>query len=108
MLEKTYKYSITNEKVIEKIVEDEHAVIAHVILPMGDSLPEHYSNSNTYMIILKGEATVKLEDEAPNTYTAGDIANIGYNLKMNIKNSGSGNLELFMVKAPGPDSYLKK
>jgi len=55
MVEKKYEYSITDDKIIEKIVDDENINLNHMVLVKGTGLPEHYSNSNVYMIIVRGE-----------------------------------------------------
>ena len=108
MLEKAYKFTISDEKIIEKIVDDNNAAINHVVLPKGTGLPEHYSNSNVYLIILRGSVTIKLNEKVSETYRDGDILSIPYNTKMNIENSGDDVLELFIVKSPNPNNYTDK
>ena len=55
MLEKKYLFSITGDKTVERIVDDENIHLNHIVLVKGTGLPEHYSNSNVYMIIVRGE-----------------------------------------------------
>jgi len=105
MLEKIYKYQKLNEKIIEKIVDDENLALNHMILTKGTGLPEHYSNSNVYMIIVMGTMTIKLDDQEPQKYKAGDIVNIPYNIKMNVNNFDEEVLEFFVVKAPNPKNF---
>lgn len=105
MIEKNYKYLLTNEKVIEKIVDDENIHLNHMVLVKGTGLPEHYSNSNVYMVIVRGTMSIKLNDEEANNYTIGDILNIPYNTKMNVNNFHEDVLEFFVFKTPNPKNY---
>ena len=105
MLEKTYTFSNGNEKKIEKIIDDQAVMINHMIFPEGEGLKEHYSNSNVYMIVIKGAVTLQLGDQEPHRYEAGQIINIPYHIKMNVNNRDPEILELFVIKAPGPAFY---
>lgn len=108
MLEKIYNYSTQDNKKIEKIIDDENLLINHMILPMNESLPEHYSNSNVYMVIVRGTMSLRLDEQAICRYSRGDIVNIPYNTKMNVVNSDVNILEFFVVKAPNPKDYAEK
>ncbi|KPU44713.1 hypothetical protein OXPF_17990 [Oxobacter pfennigii] len=107
MLENIYRFSRDDTKLIEKIIDDDPVLINHMILPEGEGLPEHYSNSNVYMIIIRGEMTLKLNDQEQHLYTCGQIINIPYQTKMNVNNFGGGVLEFFVVKSPNPKHYKK-
>lgn len=105
MMEKNYKYMVTNEKIIEKIVDDENIHLNHMVLVKGTGLPEHYSNSNVYMVIVRGTMTTKFNDREVNEYTVGDILNIPFNTKMNVNNFHEEVLEFFVFKTPNPKDY---
>ncbi|WP_017414383.1 cupin domain-containing protein [Clostridium tunisiense] len=105
MMEKNYKYMVTNEKIIEKIVDDENIHLNHMVLVKGTGLPEHYSNSNVYMVIVRGTMTTKFNDGEVNEYTVGDILNIPFNTKMNVNNFHEEVLEFFVFKTPNPKDY---
>jgi len=105
MIEKLFTCSEGSEKTIEKVVLDDNVNINHMILPEGESLPEHYSNSNVYMIVAKGKVSLELDSQKRHDYPAGSILNIPYNTKMNVKNNQSSLLELFVVKSPAPNKY---
>lgn len=105
MIEKVYSFKDADEKLIEKIVNDDNIALNHMILTEGTSLPEHYSNSNVYMIVVKGCMTLKLNEQNPREYKKGSIINIPYNTKMNVGNLSSEKLEFFVVKAPSPANY---
>ena len=108
MLEKKYVYSLADDKIIERIVDDENIHLNHMILIKGTNLPEHYSNSNVYMIIVRGKMTLQLNEQEPHHYTKGDIINIPYKTKMNVHNQDEEVLEFFVVKSPNPKNYREK
>lgn len=107
MLEKLYNYKITDEKTIERIVDDENINLNHMVLTKGTGLPEHYSNSNVYMVIIRGQMTIKLDEQEPAKHVVGDIINIPYNTKMNVNNFDDDVLEFFVFKSPNPKNYRK-
>ncbi|MGI6486174.1 MAG: hypothetical protein GX759_03630 [Thermoanaerobacterales bacterium] len=102
MLEKTYNFTTADEKNIEKIIDDDNLNINHMVLTKGTGLPEHYSNSNVYLIIVRGVMTIKLSEQEPARYEHGSIVNVPFNTKMNIKNLDEEVLEFFVVKSPNP------
>ncbi|HHY24333.1 MAG TPA: hypothetical protein GX527_08900 [Clostridiaceae bacterium] len=107
MIEKQYVFTQTNTKLIERVLEDDNAGINHMVLQKGDSLPEHFSNSNVYMIVIRGNITLRLNDQEPHNYPEGSIINIPYNIKMNVSNQQDDVLEFFVVKAPSPKNFKK-
>jgi len=105
MLERIYEFSKSDIKIIEKLVDDAPLLLNHMVLPTGEGLPEHYSNSNVYIIIIRGIITLTLGDQCSSNYHGGQIIDIPYKTKMNIINNQSDVLEFFMVKAPNPSVY---
>lgn len=104
MIEKHYSYTQSNEKVIEKLVGDDVAMINHIVLAIGDALPEHYSDSHVYLIIVRGSLTIQLDDQEAQQYQA-SVVNVPFHTKMNISNTAKEALEFFIVKAPHPRVY---
>lgn len=105
MLEKIYSFSTDDTKHIEKLIDDDPVLINHMILQKGEGLPEHYSNSNVYMVIIRGNMTLKLNEQEPHFYTYGHIINIPYHTKMSVYNFDDDVLEFFVVKSPNPKHY---
>ena len=105
MLEKIYDFSKEDTKNIEKLIDDDHLLLNHMILPKNTGLPEHYSNSNVYMIVVRGILSLQLEDQELQHYENGHIINIPYNTKMNVNNFNDEVLEFFVVKSPNPKNY---
>lgn len=102
MVEKQHKYTISDKKMIERLIEDDNVGINHMVLTKGDALPEHYSNSNVYMIVARGIVTLALDDQKPASYPRGSILEIPFKTKMNVYNTAEEILELFVIKAPSP------
>lgn len=102
MVEKVFVLTQSDKKTIEKILFDENIHYLHMILPEGDSLPEHYTNSTVYMTVVRGRLTIRLNDLKANEYEAGTLLKIPYNTKMNAANHQKDTLELIVVKAPAP------
>ncbi|EOD01108.1 cupin domain-containing protein [Caldisalinibacter kiritimatiensis] len=105
MIEKVYNYKNADERIIEKIVDDDNVALNHMVLTKDTGLPEHYSNSNVYMIIVRGTMTLQLDEQEPIKYSVGDIINIPYKTKMNVNNFDNATLEFFVIKAPNPRNY---
>jgi len=102
-----YHFQSTESKLIEQIVNADEVQINHIILPAGEKVPEHYSNSNVYLIIIRGTMTITLEGE-PRRYSRGHILFVPYRTRMLIENHDGETLEFFVVKAPHPQKYTER
>ena len=105
MIEKTYDYSLEDLKKVEKLIDDDPMMLNHMVFPMNQGLPEHYSNSNVYMIVVRGTLTLQLEEQESHRYGKGTSLNIPFHTKMNVNNKDEEVLELFVIKAPNPRIY---
>ncbi|MDL2248399.1 cupin domain-containing protein [Tyzzerella sp. OttesenSCG-928-J15] len=104
-MEKVYSFKQSEDKLIEKILDDDVVMINHMILNQGEALPQHDSNSNVYMIIVHGTVTAQLGENLAKRYEQGNILNIPGRIKMNISNGDAEQAEFFVVKAPSPRLY---
>ena len=102
MIEQVFKISLGNERTVEKVIADENLHYNHVILNEGEGLPEHYSNSNVYITVLRGVFSIGLNDQKIHDYDAGNIIKIPVSTKMNIQNLHDKVLEFIIVKSPAP------
>lgn len=105
MIESISTFTNEKTKTIENLVDDDHAMINHIILPKEQGIPVHVSNSNVYLIIVKGKLSVTLNEQDPHKYTAGQIVSIPYQTTMCIDNMDEEILEFFVVKSPNPSHY---
>lgn len=108
MIEQVFRYSTENNKVVEKIIMDENINYIHMIFNKEEGLPEHFSNANVYMTVIKGVLSIQLKEQNIHEYVRGDILKIPYNTKMNVKNLHDEVLELIVVKAPAPTYFNNK
>ena len=89
---------------IEKVIFDENLHYLHMVFNQGERLPEHLSNSNVYMTVIRGRLSIGLDDQEIHEYEAGTLLKIPFQTKMNVKNVHDETLELIVVKAPAPKS----
>jgi quercetin dioxygenase-like cupin family protein len=102
MVEQVFKLSITDEKAIEKVIFDENIHYLHMVFNENEGLPEHFSNSNVYMTVVRGKLSIGLNDQEIHQYEKGMLLKIPYKTKMNVQNLSEEVLELIVVKAPAP------
>ena len=102
MVEQIFKLSIGNEKAVEKVVFDDNIHYLHMVFNQSDGLPEHFSNSNVYMTVIRGKLSIELDNQEVHVYEAGTLLVIPINTKMSVKNLNLETLELIVVKAPAP------
>ncbi len=107
MLEKIYQYSTSDKKVVEKLIMDDNVNYIHMVFGKDEGMPEHYSNSNVYMNVIRGTLSITLDEQELHTYERGTLLQIPYHVKMKITNMHDEVLELIVVKAPAPHKYIK-
>ncbi len=107
MIEKIYHYSTGDTKTVEKLIMDENINYINMVFNQGEGLPEHYSNSNVYMNVIRGQLSIGLDDQEVHQYPKGTLLQIPYQTKMNVSNQNGDVLELIVVKAPAPQNYGK-
>lgn len=102
MIEKVYNMTYSNIKTVEMLISDENVHYIHMIFNKGEGLPEHFSNSNVYMTVLRGTLSIGLDEQEIHEYKQGSILQIPFKTKMNVGNKHDEILELIVVKAPAP------
>ena len=103
MTEQVFKLAEGNGKAIEKILFDENVHYLHMVFPQNEGLPEHFSNSNVYMTVVRGKLSIGLGGQEIREYTSGTLLKIPFNTKMNVRNLHVDTLELIVIKAPAPE-----
>ena len=104
MVEEIFNLSQSDEKAVEKVLFDENVHYLHMVFNREEGLPEHFSNSNVYMTVIRGLLSIGLDDQDIHEYKAGTLLKIPFATKMNVKNTHEETLELIVVKAPAPKS----
>ncbi|HAR84801.1 hypothetical protein IO99_04455 [Clostridium sulfidigenes] len=102
MVEKIYQMTNSDSRTVEMLISDENVHYLHMIFNKGEGLPEHFSNSNVYMAVLKGTLSIVLDDQEIHEYKEGTILKIPFKTKMNVGNKHDEILELTVVKSPAP------
>ena len=102
MVEQVYQLETGDKKVVEKVIMDENIHYIHMVFNKDEGLPEHFSNSNVYMTVVRGTLSIGLNDQEVHQYDKGTLLKIPVNTKMNVKNLSKSVLELIVVKAPAP------
>lgn len=102
MVEQIFALSRGDEKAVEKVVFDENVHYLHMVFNKGEGLPEHFSNSNVYMTVVRGKLSIQLDEQDIHEYEAGTLLKIPFQTKMNVGNQNDETLELIVVKAPAP------
>ncbi len=74
----------------------------HMVFNKNEGFPEHFSNSNVYMAVIRGLLSIGLDEQEMHEYPAGTILKIPKGIKMNVKNLHDSTLELIVVKVPAP------
>jgi len=108
MVEKVYNMTQSDSKTVEMLISDENVHYLHMIFNNGEDLPEHFSNSNVYMTVLKGKLSIGLDEQEIHEYDKGSVLKIPFKTKMNVGNKHEEILELIIVKAPAPASAPEK
>ena len=60
MVEQIFSLSRGNEKAVEKVIFDENLHYLHMVFNKTEGLPEHFSNSNVYMTVVRGKLSIGL------------------------------------------------
>lgn len=102
MVEKIFELEFSEEKLVQKVIYDENIHYLHMMFNKDEGLPEHFSNSNVYMTVVKGLLSIRLDDQEVHEYKAGTLLKIPEGTKMNVNNLHEDQLELIVVKAPAP------
>lgn len=103
MVETVFNMTHGDKKAVKMLISDENVHYLHMIFNKGEGLPEHFSNSNVYMTVLKGTLSIGLNEQEIHEYKHGTVLKIPFKTKMNVSNKHDEMLELIVVKAPAPD-----
>ena len=104
MVEQIFKLSVGDEKAVEKVIFDDNIHYLHMVFNKNEGLPEHFSNSNVYMTVIRGKLSIGLDEQDVHEYETGTLLKIPFQTKMNVKNQHDETLELIVVKAPAPQN----
>lgn len=101
MAEQVFRFTVTDEKTIEKVIQDENIHFIHMVFGKGEGFPEHNANATVYMSVVRGRLSIEVGGKA-REYERGSVLKIPFGSKMKGGNIGEDVLELIIVKAPAP------
>ena len=102
MIEQVFTMSTNNDKVMEKVLFDENIHYLHMVFNKNEGRPEHFTNGNVYMTVVRGTLSLTLADQEAHVYPRGTLLTIPFKTKMIAENKHDEVLELIVVKAPAP------
>ncbi|NLB61984.1 MAG: hypothetical protein GX802_06185 [Clostridiales bacterium] len=102
MIEQVFTMSTNNDKVMEKVLFDENIHYLHMVFNKNEGTPEHFTNGNVYMTVVRGTLSLTLADQEAHVYPRGTLLTIPFKTKMIAENKHDEVLELIVVKAPAP------
>jgi quercetin dioxygenase-like cupin family protein len=102
MIEQIFKLTLSDDKTVERVIQDENIHYAHIVLNKDEGTPEHFTNATAYMTVVRGRLSIKLGNQEVHEYDRGNILKIPFNTKMGLRNMYEETLELLVVKAPAP------
>lgn len=97
-MEKVYKYTITDQEIMENVFKDEKLLMNHVVVPSGKVFPKHPTDAIVYALIIRGELSVAIDNNMIKRFRAGQLVNIPKGANTELGNRGDEPLELFVVK----------
>ncbi len=98
MIEQVYRFTAAEDKVIERVIQDEALHVNHMVLPKGEGFPEHVANAAVYMIVARGRLSIDLNGQGTHEYSGGSVLKIPQGTKMMGMNRQDEVLELIVVK----------
>lgn len=102
MAEEVFKFTVTDEKTIEKVIMDGNIHYIHMVFGKGEGFPEHNANAAVYMSVIRGRLSIEIGGGVVREYERGSVLKIPFGSKMKGGNRDSDTLELIIVKAPAP------
>ena len=58
MIEQIFGLSAAEDRLVEKVIQDDNLDYIHMIFNKDEGLPGHLSTSNVYMTVLKGKLSI--------------------------------------------------
>lgn len=97
-----HTYSVSREKTVERLFQRPDVAISHMVLPAGESVEGHRTNTDVYFIITHGMVTVLHSDSQQEKYIQGTVVHFPPETWLDMRNEGPGTFEMFVVRAPNP------
>jgi quercetin dioxygenase-like cupin family protein len=84
-----------------KLVDEKHLLLMQAALKPGQSVPQHKSDSNVHLVVLKGKVVITLNNEKV-IAGEGQLIPVALGAPMEIVNNGEDNSTFLIFKTPHP------
>jgi quercetin dioxygenase-like cupin family protein len=89
------------ERGFANLVDEHYLQMNQVCLEPGQQVPHHNANSNVTLMVVHGEGTFQIGDEATKM-RPGKLLRVPFQSPMSIKNESKGRLAFLVIKTPHP------
>lgn len=110
MTPERFTFSTGDESIRERVVdrpERWNVLIAHVVLPPGEAVHRHPTDSEAFVTVVRGVLTLEAEGIAETEHPRGSVLYLPAGTPMAPRNAGTETVEFFVVKAPHPAAASK-
>ncbi len=84
------------------MIFDENLNLIRMVFNKGEGFPEHDSNSNVYMSVIRRTLSIALGEQEYHVYAAGTVLKIPIDTENECENLHDETLKLIIVKASAP------
>jgi len=92
----------TNSRLFETLIDNSLVMINHVVIAPGEGFDAHHTDSNVFMMIMRGRITLTFKDGSCEQFASGQLIEIPYQFFMKIDNLEDAPLEMVVIKVPHP------
>jgi mannose-6-phosphate isomerase-like protein (cupin superfamily) len=110
MTPERFSFSTRDESIRERVVDRPdrwNVLIAHVVLPSGEAVLAHPTDSEAFVTVVRGTLSMALDGVAESQHPRGSVLYLPKGTSMAPRNEGSEVLEFFVVKTPHPQAASK-
>lgn len=98
MIEKLYKFALTDKDLFENVLSEKDFVLNHVIVKEGKVFPKHKTDAEVYIIIIRGKLTIDIGNQGEKRFEAGNVVYIPFGIETVLGNKNPETAEVFVVK----------
>jgi len=105
MTPERFSFSTGDQAIRERVVDQPNrwnVLIAHVVLPVGESVPSHPTDAEAFLTVVRGTLTLELDGLAMTQHSRGSVLYLPKGAPMAPRNDGTDVVEFFVIKTPHP------
>jgi|GEM_PF-4420449 len=107
MIERVFSFTKgeVSGKLVEEIIHDPDLNLTRIIVPPGGGFFNESTTSNDYLVVVRGEISLKLGSQNPSIYSSGTVIAVVPYVQIEIENPAPEELEFLLLKAPSPERF---